>query len=83
MTRTPPKNTRTHPTGRLSRGAGRPLDRISIIIPLTASGVIAEDDLAAALTTLLRYAPYAISADKFPPILAAALHPLLFSIPDP
>lgn len=63
----------TIPAGRLTRGNGRPLDRITLILPLTASGLIAEDDLTVALTTLLTYAPYAIDPSRFRHHLAAAL----------
>lgn len=63
----------THRAGRLSRGNGRNLDRLTLILPLTASGLIAEDDLASALTILLTYAPYALDPIRFRPILAQAI----------
>ncbi len=64
----------TVPCGRLSRGRARPLDRLTMLLPLTASGVIAEDDLTAALVVLLRYAPYAVAEpQRFRALLAAAL----------
>ena len=61
------------PVGRLSRGNGRRFDRLTLLIPFTASGLIAEDTLASALAILLTYAPYALDPAQFRPILANAL----------
>lgn len=67
--------------GRLSRGRGRPTDRLTLLLPLTASGVIAEDDLATALAALFSYAPYAIKPSCFRGILANALTTLALKEP--
>ena len=65
------------PGQRRTRGNGRPIrtsaDALTIRLPLTASGLIAEDDLASALAILLIYAPYALDPARFRPILAQAI----------
>lgn len=59
--------------GRLSRGNGRSIDRLTLLLPLTASGVIAEDDFARALGALLFYAPYARDPARLRPLPAEAI----------
>lgn len=48
-------------------------DHLTLILPLTISGVLAEDDFTHALTILFSYAPYAIAPHRFRPLLAAAI----------
>lgn len=67
--------------GRLSRGRSRPANRLTLLLPLTASGVVAEDDLVRALAALLRYAPYAIDPKRFRGVLTDALTVLALKEP--